>query len=162
MFTAMSAESTGGASVTFVTAWPSGSTSAGGIGVSTFSTAIVLKGQPLPVLNESGRADTHAPIDMMVITFAGRIYGTSDSDYWTRRLALAAALLPDQGENVDYLHGRLSVTAPNGTSMYADYHTVGWEPMFDTEAPKVGPYKVTLEVPYGYWRNASGDAAIKA
>jgi len=163
MFTAARVVGADSSSCSFVTTWGSGGSGTAGITIARFTTEIVTKGQPLPLLNESGRDQTTSrPVEVMVVSIEGKIKGTNDADNWTRRRQLAAALLPDQGVNSTPLHGTFFGTPPGGSELYFPYQTTVWRPVFDTEAPFVSSYAITLENPAGYWLAVADDSPVKA
>ncbi len=162
MFTAARVVGADSSACSFVVAW--GSTEPKrGVTVERLQTELITKGQPLTVLNESGRdLTTSAPVEAMLIRIAGRIIGTAASDNWTYRTTLGGAVVPDQGAVVTPLHGTFYGTPPSGGEIYCPYHTVEYSPVFTTEAPFTSSYSLVLENPYGYWRTVSGDTIVKA
>lgn len=137
----------------------------GGTNVQVFRSLPVMRGDAIPTPDKSGAADTYVQNGQLEITVSGQIIGTSASNYWTRRMAFADAILPDQGSQTAFKHGTLKATFSGQSQVYVDFVTLEWDAPLETITPDgaavVGEYSWKCRAPYGYWRTVSGGAVVK-
>ena len=112
-------------------------------------------------LEESGQWDAPGDVTAMAITADALISGTSDSDYWTRRAALMAVLLPNQGSQLENVNGTAYVTFSGQSEVYAPIALESLSPPITVDIPHATAFHVEWVNDYGYWRAVSGDAVVK-
>lgn len=116
-------------------------------------------GTPEPKLQGYGSWPTWRDIRLLVITMEGTIVGTTASDYWAMRKALAAAIVPPPGFNraVRY-HGTLTVTVPSVGAVWALVNLVDYSMPVSHATGNTSRYQFTWQCDLGYW--TSGSTAI--
>ena len=120
-------------------------------------------GDEYPKQQDSANHPAHSFVRAMTVTLAVQILGGSEAGYWTKRKALVAAFLVDDGSQTSYYHGTLTGT-PNGQSeMYANVNVTG---ISAPHAPdEAGAYTstvtITMRVDRGYWLKTADDTVVK-
>lgn len=112
------------------------------------------EGTELPYLQASGSWGQVRPVRRLIIAPKGKLVGSSASNYWTHRTALAAALLPPEGVTTDDAHGTLSLTTASAVVLSAAFYVLSLDMPLDVQGgdtgPTVGPWAAELLIPLGF------------
>lgn len=119
------------------------------------------EGDADPKQGDSGQHDSHAFVRRLIIDIEGQIKGSSETDYWTKRDALIAALLVDRGAQTAYKHGTFTLTPTGKPQMYADVVVTALAFPRAFDEPLMSRYQASFRCDYGYWRAVSGGAVVK-
>ena len=116
-----------------------------------------------PKTNSSGSWKSRSKVDAMTIEMNGAILADTTSDFWTRRKALVAKLVPPPtfvGTELD--HVRFAATFDgDGTTYYADcilQSNIG--ALEATGAPTIQEFQTMFTCRDGYWRSGSPLGAL--
>jgi hypothetical protein len=134
-----------------------------GYSVKGFEWDYAYGGDEYPKQQDSANHPAHSFARAMTVTLAVQVKGTSEADYWTKRKALVAAFLVDDGGQTAYYHGTLKGT-PNGQSqLYVRANVTGIAaPHAPDEAGAfTSTVTVTLRVDRGYWLKVSDNTVVK-
>ena len=117
---------------------------------------VVGDNQPRPFTG--GRHNSRKSVSYMTLDCEGEILGSSTSDYWTKRKALAYCALPKaiQASNI-YRHSFMEITLDDGSSYHADLQMASYSiPLSASGAPTVSPFMFSWEINEGYWSDVYG------
>lgn len=158
MLTALSYTNANAASVTFKLA--QGVLS--GVTVDSFKVSYQFDGEETPVMEGSGSWENYVYPRKIVVSQAGKIIGSSQSDYASNRASFVAALLVDPGTQSSSSHGTLKATYSGQTPVQATCKIVQLEPDASYESDRVTGYEVTYRVDKGYWvAQSDGTTVVK-
>lgn len=120
-------------------------------------------GDEYPKQQDSANHPAHSFARAMTLTLAVQVKGSNEADYWTKRKALVAAFLVDDGAQTAYYHGTLTGT-PNGQSqMYVRVNVTGiagpHQP--DEAGAYTSTVTITMRADRGYWLKTSDDSVAK-
>lgn len=126
--------------------------------VQKFEWAYPIVGDTIRRPFSAGRHDTRKSVEDMTIDMEGEILGATTSDYWAKRKALAAVVLPlpEQIAAV-YRHSRIIITLDDSTVYHADVQLASYAmPLATTGAPTISPFMLSWECNAGYWSSSLG------
>ena len=112
-----------------------------------------------PKSNSSGSWKSRSRVQTMTIECNGVILADTTSQFWTRRKALAAKIIPppDDAAYPEFDHVRFSALFDgDGTTYYSDaILTSNIGALEVTGAPTIQEFQLTFESRDGYWRSGS-------
>jgi hypothetical protein len=108
----------------------------------------------------AGRWDTRKSVGSMEITCEGTIVAASTSDYWVKRKALVACVLPEMTQSpAIWKHSSLEITPDDGYTYLADVQLSSYAiPVAALGSPTISPFMFSWTCNLGYWTDASGSA----
>lgn len=120
-------------------------------------------GDEYPKQQAPANHPAHSFARALTLTLAVQVVGSSESDYWTKRKALIAAFLVDDGAQTAYYHGTLTGTPHGQSSMYVKVNVTGIQaPHAPDEAGAfTSTVTFTMRADRGYWLKVSDDSAVK-
>jgi hypothetical protein len=113
-----------------------------------------------PNLQAQGGHYHHAYLDPMSIEMRGHILSTDTSDYWVKRKALLAAVVPLPTDSGRYT-GKISMQIDGDSSTYyANVILKDWDIPLQALYPTVTAFQIQWENPFGYWRTTAGATVL--
>lgn len=117
-----------------------------------------------PKSNAPGSWKTRSRTQTMTIEISGAILGSTTAEYWTRRKALAAKIIPppDDPAYPEFDHTRFIATFDgDATVYYADcILTSNIGALESTGAPTVSEFELMFECREGYWTAGLGGPKV--
>lgn len=132
-----------------------------GYGIKSLTWRHETEGDDFPKQQSSGQHEAHQFVRRLTITLVGQLKGSSAADYWTKRAALMAALLVNQGAQAGYKHGTIKLTPAGLSQMYADVVLIDIDVPTNVDEPLSSVYTVSWRCDYGYWCQVSDSSVVK-
>lgn len=118
-----------------------------------------------PKSNSPGSWKTRSRVQVMTIEMNGVILADTTSQFWTRRKALAAKVIPPPTDAAypEYDHVRfIAQFDGDGNTYYADAILISNIGALDVavQSPTVEEFELMFECRDGYWRNGLGGSLV--
>lgn len=143
---------------------------AGGVNLRQLRWRYELAGEEDPKGQDTGNHPSPVYTERMIVTGTGQIVGEGANDtaraadYVTRRKALMAAVLVDDGpQTLEFHHGVLAVTFQGDAQVYANVVLLNADPGGDVEdgSHRMSFFNFVWRVDRGAWLTVAGDAVVK-
>lgn len=142
----------GGGSITFSV----GSSKDGPYKVSDFTWKPRMGGQGLPRLNTPGSWPGHLDPRELVLDLEGRIVASDPSDYWDKRKALIASLVPPPTYNRSiFHHGTLTMTPPGESAAWLLVNLLDYDIPLTAQIGRSTEYRLSWVAYFGYWQTGT-------
>lgn len=115
------------------------------------------RGDDLPNMEKPGRHPRYSDVDAMPVTMEGHFLTNNTTEYWQKRKALMAILVPQNYHGYRY-HSRVHIKLDGDSETYwADLTLKDYDAPLEANYPTVTPFQFQWEADYGYWRALSNN-----
>ena len=117
------------------------------------------RGDGLPKMETPGQHDSYTDVDVLPLEMEGHFLTTDTTEYWVRRKALMAILVP-QNARVYRYHSHCQIKLDGDSETYwANLTLKDFDAPLEANYPTVTPFHFQWEIKYGYWRKLSDNTA---
>lgn len=122
-----------------------------------------IKGEGEPKMQTPGRHPALKQVDFMTIEMEGNIMADPSQNYWVIRKAFMDIMLPpiDANPDISLNHVRFDIVISGPSQqLYCEATLQDFDAPVEALSPTRTEFRFSWEVPFGYWRDASTDAAV--